>query len=270
MNRSHAFSHGTAAQLYGIPLPLYARSSDLEVSACRPLRSPRRAGVSGYDVDAAVWRAHELIVPRDGRGELIDIPVVSPALMWAQLAEVLDLRDLVAVADSIVTMQHPGAERFGPLGTIDELRAITAAWTGRRGALACKKAIEHVRVGPLSRPESLVRLMVVEAGLPHPQVNSTVCDLTGAPIAMADLVWHEYRNLLEYEGDGHRSSKGKFRSDIERFGLFADAKWSAHRANGDHVFIDPNRILARVGRSLAEAGWSPPRGGLHFVSPARY
>src|SRR5690606_13408758 len=139
-------------------------------------------------------------------------------LLWAQLAEVLDHRDLVAVADAIVTMQHPGADCLGPLGTIDELRAITAVWAGRRRALAGRKASEHARVGPLSRPESLLRLMVVEAGLPRPEINSTVCDPTGAPIAMADLVWHEYRNLFEYDGDGHRSSRGKYRSDIERYG----------------------------------------------------
>lgn len=270
MNPAHAFSHRTAAQLYGLPLPRYADiPSLLEVSAPRPLRRPRGAGILGHDIGPEVWEAGDLTLQDHPRGELIILPTLSPELVWVQLAATLDHRDLVALGDAIVTVQHPSVEAFGTLSTAMKLNDAATRWAGRRGAVAAARAIQHVRVGPLSRPESLLRLMMVEARLPHPEINIHIDDDRGAQIAMVDIAWPAWRTIVEYEGDGHRTSVGKFRSDIDRFGRLADANWAAHRAHAGHVFGDPNELLARIANSLESHGWRRPRRGLRPVAPAR-
>jgi very-short-patch-repair endonuclease len=65
--------------------------------------------------------------------------------------------------------------------------------------------------------------------------------------------------LVEYEGDGHRTSRGKFRSDITRVEEYADGGWFALRAQADDVFADPNPFLGRLGRRLERRGWRNPR-----------
>lgn len=271
MHPSHAFSHVTAAQLLGLPIPLYAlESAELYVSAPRSLRRPRVRGVRGRDVADALWEKESLVLTMPDGEHLVEFPIVAPRLMWAQLAESLDERDLVAAGDALITRFHPGMGRWGRISDTSTLASIVAEFRGRRGAVRLTNAIGHIREGPLSRPETLLRLMAVEAGIPEPVLNVEVHDDEGQPISLSDLVWPHYRTVVEYEGDGHRSSRGKFRSDIDRFGRLADADWAPHRAHAGHVFGDPNELLARVARSLMANGWQPPRRGLRRVNPARH
>ncbi|MBX3093434.1 MAG: hypothetical protein KF680_02665 [Cryobacterium sp.] len=153
--------------------------------------------------------------------------------------------------------------------TLDELAATIAAHTGRRGVRALQRALSLVRVGSLSRPESLLRLMLVRAGIPEPRLNLTVCDRSGAAIAMADLCWPDYRVLIEYEGDGHRTSRAKFRSDITRIEKYADGDWFGMRASADDVFVDPNPFAGRIARRLAAQGWRSRRTELRHIAAAR-
>ncbi|MDJ0334673.1 hypothetical protein QMG83_05500 [Salinibacterium sp. G-O1] len=194
--------------------------------------------------------------------DLFELPVLAPAVVWAQLAQSLDEDDLVAMADALVA----GAD---PVCTMQELRVQTLAWRGRRGARAMLRAIDNVRVGSLSRPESLQRLQLVRAGIPEPRLNVTVADLHGVDIAMADEVWPEFRTLVEYEGDGHRASRGKFRSDITRVERYADGEWFALRSHADDVFGDPNPFIGRLWRRLVARGWRPGLREPRHIAPAR-
>jgi hypothetical protein len=194
--------------------------------------------------------------------DLFELPVLAPALVWAQLAPLLDEDDLVAVADAMVTGPDP-------LCTIPVLRAQVMAWSDRRGARALARAIDRVRTGSLSRPESLQRLQLVRAGIPEPELNVTVTDRSGNDIAMADEVWVEFRTIVEYEGDVHRTSRGKFRSDITRVERFADGDWFALRSHADDVFGDPNPFVGRLWRRLVARGWSPHRREPRHIVAAR-
>src|SRR5690606_16025270 len=104
----------------------------------------------------------------------------------------------------------------------------------------------------------LQRLQLVRAGIPEPALNVRVTDPAGKLIAMPDLSWPKYRVLLEYEGDGHRTSRGKFLSDITRGEDYADGDWFSMRSHAGYVFGDPNVLIRRVARRLAERGWKSP------------
>lgn len=261
MASGSAFSHVTAAELYGLPVPGYAASSSLHVTVASPQRPPEGRGVVGHGVSPALWQVQDVVHLDPQRDHLFSIPTVKPALLWAQLAPVLDMADLVALGDSIV-----GASPA--LASIDDLRRLREKWGGSRGARSLAEAVEQIRVGSLSRAESLQRLQLVQAGLPEPQLNVRVEDLSGRLIAMADLAWPRYRLVLEYEGDLHRASKAKFRSDITRGEQYRDGGWYPMRSHAGDVFGDPNDLIGRVARRLRERGWQPARE-LRQVAAAR-
>jgi hypothetical protein len=57
-----AFSHGTAALLYGLPLPLYARAADkVHVTVPALRRPPEGRGMIGHELDSAIWDASDLV-----------------------------------------------------------------------------------------------------------------------------------------------------------------------------------------------------------------
>src|SRR5690554_5225476 len=83
MNPAHFFSHQTAAELYGLPLPAYARGGDLHVSAPAPLRAPEATGIVGHRMSGSAARVRDLVL-RDGPTfELFGFPVAAPTQVWA-------------------------------------------------------------------------------------------------------------------------------------------------------------------------------------------
>lgn len=248
MSAANAFSHHTAAELYGFPLPLYARR-DRNLHVARPAGGtvPVGRGVRGHEVSAKLWMCRDVIHRDHGRGELFVLRALSPALVWAQLSTLLDIDDLVAVGDSIVT----GVE---PLASTEELSAIAALCGGRRGALALREALPLIRVGPLSRPESLIRLQMMKAGLPEPALNVAVNDQRGDRIGEPDFCWPEFRVLAEYDSERFHGESRR-RPDRERMELYADGGWAGLVAYATDAFTDPNAFLQRLARRLRTGGW---------------
>ncbi len=262
MSGEYAFSHTTAAELLELPLPLYAGGRSLHVSVRSPRVAPHGAGVVGHRLAAERWATREVIRRDYATGEMWAFPVLAPELVWAGLASALDHDDLIALGDALV-----GGET--PLCTSASLRATADAWAGRRGARALTSAALYIRTGSLSRPESLLRVMLVRAGFPEPQLNVRVADRRGQSLYRADLSWPQFRVLIEYEGDGHRTSRGKFRSDIMRGEEYADGDWFSMRASADDVFADPSPFFARVARRLRARGWSSSSETARIVGARR-
>jgi hypothetical protein len=235
-----AFSHVTAAALHGLPLDGGFATSDLHVLAAPHTARPRAAGVVGHE--SAQPFPVEI---RHG------LPVVSAALTWCQLAQLLSRDDLVACGDAIVSTPQVGGARRVALASIDELRGALAAWGSRRGAVALAGAIERVRTGVDSRPETLTRLLIVAAGLPEPVVGHPVVLLEGR-VVHPDLAFPEWRITFEYEGDRHRTDVRRWRSDIRRREDLEDAGWRVVRVTWDDLTSRRVDFLARVVR-LVEA-----------------
>lgn len=271
MNPAHCFSHQTAAELYGLPLPLYATTRDLQISAPAPLRPPETRGTRGHSVVNDLLNVSEVVLRDIELGELFAFPVVSPELLWAQLATVLDADDLVALGDAIVTeLPRPGLLTDSALATIGDLEAAMRSHAGRRGAKAMMAALGSIRTGPLSRTESLLRLILLRAGFPEPLLNVDVLDGDGRVVAIPDLSWPDAKLVVEYEGDYHRRSRTKFRSDITRGERYADAGWFQLRAHAEDVFGDPDPFCGRLLRRMVDRGWRPPFRELRQVRGARH
>lgn len=157
---SHFFSHVTAALHWRIPLPRRLRSlAALDVAVAKPAALPRAARVRGHRLsDRAVH-----ITERYG------LRLIDAASAWCQLAAVLNHRDLVAAGDHLVLRPWiAGADRR-PFVTLSELAARAAGY-GAPGGRAARVAMADVREGAESRPESHLRLLLVDAGLPEPEL----------------------------------------------------------------------------------------------------
>lgn len=193
MNGGQFFSHATSAALWGMPIPPTLDTS-LHVSAVPPAREPRTRGVIG----------HRLVLPSDEITLVGDLPVASRVATWAQLGTSLLVEDLVAAGDWILTQGGSRAE-------LDAV-ALTAR---RRGAIALREAAALVRPGSESPRESIVRSVLVQAGLPEPELNWTLWTAAGTFVARLDMAYPRHRVAVEYDGRHHADAE-QFRRDADR------------------------------------------------------
>jgi hypothetical protein len=223
-----AFSHSTAALLYGAPLP------PLEPVIHVTVRAPGRAP----DIDGFV--GHKL-----GRWEtrrLLDLPVTTPEQTWIDLAQLVHRDALVAAGDFFVGGDEPVTNRLA-------LARAIADSAGRRGVARARDALEFVRAGAESPGETRLRLLLVQAGLPSPALNYELRAPDGAFVARVDIAYPASRIALEYEGDIHRVDRATWRKDIRRRERVEDLGWRMVRVTGDDIAA-PADLIRRVRRLL--------------------
>lgn len=240
------FSHLTAAQLWGCPLPHSAtRGSAIHVTATAPTRAPEGRGVVGHQSQLCV------VVRRFG------LPIADPALTFCQLASLIRLDDVVAVGDHLVLdPARLDPHDIRPHIQLDDLRERVRRFTGR-GARAAASAIALVRQGAESRPETLLRLLLDRAGFPEPELNPEVRDASGRWLGRADLVYRKSRVIVEYDGEQHRTDSRQYEGDFARTERFVEAGWIMLKVRKAGLFTHPSATVARVEHALTQRGWRP-------------
>ena len=228
------FSHATAARLWNLPLPLYV-GSEVHVSATSPGRAPEVRGIVG----------HKLMLDAGDVRIVHGMPVTSPSRTWATMAGLLRVEDLIALGDAVIT---PPFRSTASLAGIHDLKREVGSGRGGRGQRSRESAIGQIRRGPLSRPESLVRILCLAVGIPEPELN------VGPTGEMPDLRWLRYRVCLEYLGDGHRDV-AQFRFDVGRNERFLDEEWLVMKVTADDLFDRPLELVTRLARRLRSRGW---------------
>ena len=280
-------SHTTAALLWDIPLPLQLEdgvallrvdesggrrrpplppvpaSTSLRTGAALPVihaRIPQGAGSAAVR-GAAVHRWEP--GPRTTRERLV---LSSPAEVLRELATILPPWDLVAAADAVVAgaTECPPTERA-------ELTDHLARMHGRRGIARLAAALPAVRDRSWSPGESIMRLLVVGAEFPEPELNLPVRERRSGRTRYLDLAWPQVGCVLEYDGDGHRRTKDQWREDERRRDELAALGWTIVRANAADLWR-PRRILLRLADELGSRGLEVPddaRIGRFLTSLAR-
>jgi GNAT superfamily N-acetyltransferase len=244
-----AFSHLTAAVLWGLPLPAsvegLAAGVDAPLHVIAPTADGRavRPGVVGHR--GLEWRA---VASPPGTG----LRVVDVADTWCDLGElprgVLTLRDLVVAGDAAVALLDARAGRA--VGT----RLLREALRGRnrpRGAVVLRQALALVRAGVRSPMETRARLMFVDAGFPEPEVNAPVTDEAGEWLAEGDLVWRRQRVVGEYQGE-HHADRRRRSEDAFRRTLLEEHAWRVRELWAEDVRRGPRRVatLTSFARAL--------------------
>jgi hypothetical protein len=229
-----AFSHETAAELYGAPIG----------SAPRPhvALTPRRVlpQFSGLVVHGR--RLEQQDVVEDG-----GLRLTSGAQTFLDLAPALWADDLVAIGDALLRAGHMSPESLTErLARADRVRGVVRA-------RACAPLLSPKA---MSRPESLIRYWVVTSDLPTPQAQIPIHDRWGNVRAHADLGFEEWKVALEYEGRQH-ADDDQFGRDIDRYSLMAADGWLTLRFANRH--LSPGIVLDRTRRALVTRGWRPAR-----------
>ena len=243
------FSHITAARLWKVPLPsAFSTAEPLHVSVLDPGRAPRSDGVAGHQA-----RTTTPIVDRFG------LPVCDPATAWVSLGgsvgTALTGDDLVAAAEHLVLDPYqldPVDPR--PYVTVERLRECAEKFSGR-GARAVSSAMPQVRERVESRPETLLRLLLVRAGLPEPETGVDIYDANGRWLGRADQLFREWRVISEYDGEQHRTDSRQYDRDESRIEAFNRAGYPTVRTRKQQLFGRPEVAVDRVARALRDAGW---------------
>ncbi|MGY5765211.1 hypothetical protein ACXET9_08420 [Brachybacterium sp. DNPG3] len=274
-------SHSTAAVLMGMPLPAAfdggvgmlwpaagegAASSALSVQSVPSVPSVRpgtslRSGAVLPTIHlrtrgaSGATRLKGIALHRGAPGPVCrigEMRLSSPVEVLRELAQDLPLFDLVAVIDAVIGRRGP-VHQVG----VAEIQAHLERSVGRRGIARLRAAVARSREDVRSPGETVMRLLIEDAGLPSPDPNLPVFDPETGRRRFLDLAWRSAGFALEYDGDGHRTAKDQWRADENRRDELAELGWLLARANGKDLRY-PLRILLRIARALAQKGLVVP------------
>ncbi|NWL33642.1 endonuclease domain-containing protein [Paenarthrobacter nitroguajacolicus] len=236
----------SAARLWNVPLPGYV-SGDwrIHLARRRGFSFPRRVNVAGHLLTFLPGET----VEHDG------VKLTSPARTWLDMASVLKLEDLVAAGDSLVCSHGPDFPvPKDALCSIEELREIVGRHPGMRGVRTARAALELIRVGADSAPETHMRLALIDANLPEPELNHVVRNHLGLPVLWPDAAYLEWKVSLQYDGQHHGGAEQHLR-DIERQERSLAYGWLEVRISKHDLEGERPAVVHKVRRALQSRGW---------------
>ena len=223
-----AFSHSTAALLQGFPVPWrLERSSDLHIVIPAPARGPHAQHIRGHRLTLT----DEDVIARNG------LRMTAAPRTWCDLASLLSVHELVAVGDHLIHWRLP-------LVTTDELAHAVALFPGRRGLPRMRAALPMLDNRAESPPESILRVIIAQGGLPTPRINHTIVDTETGHEVRPDFIFAEQKLIIEYQGDYHRT-KAQWRKDMTRRTRLESTGWRVMEINWDDL-KDPIELVARI------------------------
>ena len=250
VNTRCAASHLTAAELLSLP-----RRRRKENPGMHHIIRP--AGEAYLDRPHVV--VHRMKLYEDEITTVHGIPVTTPERTWLDMAEMLSVDELVALGDNCVRVPRADLEgRDRPHCAISDLQRMIDRHKGKRGIRKAKEAIKLIRVGSDSPQESLLRLAIVRAGLPEPELNVPIIDDAGTRHHQPDLSYRKYKIGIEYEGEQHGDELQVVR-DIARSEKYGALGWTEVRISKRHMYDDAKAAVVKVRAALLQAGWRPGR-----------
>ncbi|KQQ11392.1 hypothetical protein ASF46_05280 [Rathayibacter sp. Leaf296] len=201
------------------------------------MRAVRRAGVISHHL----W---------DEAVSIVDAgyPVADPASTFCHLSASRSVDDLVVLGDALIRPDEEGRRR-GLRVDLALLAARVATHRGRGGRRA-REAIGWVREGSESPMETLLRLLLVRAGFPEPELNVELFDAQGNFVARVDLLYRDHWVVVEYDGDHHRTDKRQYERDIARSEAIEALGYRHLRVRAPGVLENPAATVERVRRAL--------------------
>lgn len=239
-------SHTTAAQLHGLILPPWLQhETDLHVSKPRTLPETRRKGITG----------HTLLAFEDEVETIDGLRMSTRARTWLDLARILPLPNLVCMGDQLIRIPRTVFEgRVEPFATTASLGAMMARHRNLQGIVRAREALGLMRVGSDSGPETLLRLAMLDAGLPEPGLQLSLWPTPNSP--SADLGYRRRRIAIQYDGGTH-DDPFQTKSDRRRDEAFRKAGWTVLVFNSEDLAEGYDGAVRRIKAALRHA-WTDP------------
>lgn len=222
-------SHLSAARAFKLPVPHHAEE---HVTVRRACDRRKHAGIRNH-----VAAETEVV-------ELRGMRLSHPFRMFLELASMLSLVDLVVVGDAMLRVFDIPAQRL-----LDE-----CARSSDRHARAARRAAAYVRERVDSPMETRLRMLIVLAGLPEPEVNLPIVDEYGVERRRMDLSYPSIKLIVEYDGRQHADDVVQWESDLVRREEFDDDGWQILIVTAKGIYREPLRTLTRVRHWLVKRG----------------
>ncbi|PRZ42662.1 hypothetical protein CLV47_1046 [Antricoccus suffuscus] len=222
-------SHTTAAQLMGLPV---AATADVHVTVLNQRDRRPRAGLACHTLPGSDYMIYQ------------GLRVSPPLQQFIELAGILNLVELVVVGDAMIRQ----------LGlTREQIVAYCAACSGDHAA-AARRAAAYVRAEVDSPTESLLRMLIVLAGLPEPTVNVMLRDDSGVVVYRLDMGYPDIKLATEYDGRQHADDSRQWHRDILRREELESDGWRLVVITSPGIYRDPLQTLTRVRDALVARG----------------
>jgi hypothetical protein len=192
-----------------------------------------------------VLPASRRVRPRPGlrvRGDaLADAEIVatpfglatSPARSVFDLARRGRPEDALAWADAVLRATGTAA---------DDVQRLTAAHPRLRGVRQARSIVAVADPRAESPRESMLRWLLLDAGLPPPTPQLVVRGPAGVFVARLDLGWEAARVGVEYDG-GHHRERSQHSRDLVRHNRLRALGWDVVQIDADQ-FRHPDRVVA--------------------------
>jgi hypothetical protein len=92
-------------------------------------------------------------------------------------------------------------------------------------------------------------MIIVQAGLPTPEVQWVVQDVDARTAVWLDLAWPEHLIAIAFEGAGH-TDPVEVLHDTGRYTRLVDRGWRIYRYTKYEIYRAPGRIIAELTRAL--------------------
>jgi very-short-patch-repair endonuclease len=140
--------------------------------------------------------------------------------------------------------------------TIASLLGYCSRSTARH-AEAARRAAGYVRERVDSPMESRLRLLLVLAGLPEPEVNLRFVLEQGTAKVRLDLSYPSVKVAVEYDGRHHAEVVEQWEGDLDRREDLDSGEWRIVVVTSRGIYREPERTITRVWRVLRKRGLKP-------------
>lgn len=220
-------SHETAARLHRLPSRRPGERLG-PVALTAPQRGRVRAGL----------HVHE------GHVQDADTALVRGVRCTSLARTALDLARGRPPAEALVVLDAAAA-RSG----VESLSFAQARATTRLGSAELRRAVDLADARSESPLESASRALIVQAGLPMPELQAWVVDDEGRAWRV-DLLWRQHRVVGEADGWGKYSGIADVRAEKLREDALRGAGWMVVRWTSDDVWGPDDRSWLRRLRAL--------------------
>ena len=223
----------SALEHCGVELPRAAQDHKIHVLLGRGQRGTRVPWIQAHRPE---------ILPQvcEYRG----LPIVVPGDAWMQMARRMTVSDMVVMADGLMRRKNPVMDK-------SVLGEYVSSWRERRGYARGITAYDLAEPGTDSPQETLVRLLLIDAGLGRPQVNYRVRTPWG--YFFLDLAYGMQKVAIEYDGAIHVGDARQMEQDRTRRRWLEDQGWRIITITKADMAHDPQGIISSVILALATA-----------------
>ncbi|CAH0327775.1 hypothetical protein SRABI128_06450 [Microbacterium sp. Bi128] len=156
------------------------------------------------------------------------------------------------MGDQLIRQPRPSLElRSEPYAYKDGLRLLIRQHPNMKGVEKARLALDEMRVGADSFPETFLRLALLDARLPEPELQLRL-DPEDPRSPAADMGYRRYGIAMQYDGVHHLTREQQTR-DNRRDEAFRSAGWAYFKVNADDLAEGFDSVITRIKRARLRA-----------------